>query len=195
MQREMFTPPGGPTYIPPEYVVYLSNDDDRDWQGEKRRGLDRDSSTSSPSARANRGRDAARDQAVRRRAARGRHAQQGRVPCPARLGRDRVRANTMVTSRPTPPEVRRGDDASAPAVLDLDGGDGERARSRGDARARAAAGTLLGRNLARGRQARRSCPSRKQKITIGRGSKSIEVDLPHQGRRRSEPRPRHARSR
>src|ERR1041384_280126 len=40
MQREMFTPPGGPTYIPPEYVVYLSNDDDKEWQGEKRRGLE-----------------------------------------------------------------------------------------------------------------------------------------------------------
>src|SRR5256885_15776944 len=39
MQREMFTPPGGPTYIPPEYVVYLSSDDDKEWQGEKRRGL------------------------------------------------------------------------------------------------------------------------------------------------------------
>ena len=40
MQREMFTPPGGPTYIPREYIVYLSNDDDRDWQGDKRRGLE-----------------------------------------------------------------------------------------------------------------------------------------------------------
>ncbi|HYE65236.1 MAG TPA: FHA domain-containing protein [Pyrinomonadaceae bacterium] len=40
MQREMFTPPGGPTFIPREYIVYLSNDDDRDWQGEKRRGLE-----------------------------------------------------------------------------------------------------------------------------------------------------------
>lgn len=40
MQREMFTPPGGPTYIPPEYIVYLSNDDDKEWQGEKRRGLE-----------------------------------------------------------------------------------------------------------------------------------------------------------
>lgn len=40
MQREMFTPPGGPTYIPREYVVYLSNDDDKDWQGDKRRGLE-----------------------------------------------------------------------------------------------------------------------------------------------------------
>jgi hypothetical protein len=40
MQREMFTPPGGPTYIPPEYIVYLSSEDDKEWQGEKRRGLE-----------------------------------------------------------------------------------------------------------------------------------------------------------
>src|SRR3989440_3687807 len=40
MQREMFTPPGGPTYIPPEYVVFLSDEDDKEWQGEKRRGLE-----------------------------------------------------------------------------------------------------------------------------------------------------------
>jgi hypothetical protein len=40
MQQEMFTPPGGPTYIPREYVVYLSTDDDKDWQGDKRRGLE-----------------------------------------------------------------------------------------------------------------------------------------------------------
>jgi hypothetical protein len=41
MQREMFTPPGGPTYIPREYVVFLSADDDSEWQGEKREGLER----------------------------------------------------------------------------------------------------------------------------------------------------------
>jgi hypothetical protein len=40
MQREMFTPPGGPTYIPREYIVFLSNDDDKEWQGDKRRGLE-----------------------------------------------------------------------------------------------------------------------------------------------------------
>lgn len=40
MQQEMFTPPGGPTYIPREYVVYLSNEDDKEWQGDKRRGLE-----------------------------------------------------------------------------------------------------------------------------------------------------------
>ena len=46
MQREMFTPPGGLTYIPREYVVYLSADDDKDWQGDKRRRLEKDCSRS-----------------------------------------------------------------------------------------------------------------------------------------------------
>jgi hypothetical protein len=41
MQREMFTPPGGPTYIPREYLVFLSREDDAHWQGDKREGLQR----------------------------------------------------------------------------------------------------------------------------------------------------------
>ncbi len=41
MQREMFTPPGGPTYVPREYVVFMSPPDDAEWQGEKREGLER----------------------------------------------------------------------------------------------------------------------------------------------------------
>jgi hypothetical protein len=41
MQREMFTPPGGPTYVPREYIVFLSPADDGEWQGEKREGLER----------------------------------------------------------------------------------------------------------------------------------------------------------
>ena len=41
MRREMFTPPGGPTYVPREYAVFLSTADDADWQGEKREGLER----------------------------------------------------------------------------------------------------------------------------------------------------------
>jgi hypothetical protein len=41
MQEEMFTPPGGPTYIPRQYIVFLSPADDAQWQGEKREGLER----------------------------------------------------------------------------------------------------------------------------------------------------------
>jgi hypothetical protein len=40
MKREMFTPPGGPTYLPGEYIIYLSKDDDTRWQGRKREGLE-----------------------------------------------------------------------------------------------------------------------------------------------------------
>jgi hypothetical protein len=41
MQREMFTPPGGPTYVPREYLIFIHPDDDAEWQGEKREGLER----------------------------------------------------------------------------------------------------------------------------------------------------------
>ena len=41
MRREMFTPPGGPTYVPREYIVFMSPPDDSEWQGEKREGLER----------------------------------------------------------------------------------------------------------------------------------------------------------
>src|SRR5438093_10590090 len=40
MQREMITPPGGVTFIPREYIVYLSNEADKDWHGDKRRALE-----------------------------------------------------------------------------------------------------------------------------------------------------------
>ncbi|MEW6731931.1 MAG: FHA domain-containing protein [Acidobacteriota bacterium] len=40
MKEQMFTPPGGPTYIPRNYIVFLSIDDDAEWRGEKRRGLE-----------------------------------------------------------------------------------------------------------------------------------------------------------
>lgn len=41
MQREAFTPPGEPTYIPREYIIFLSNEDNNAWQGHKREGLSR----------------------------------------------------------------------------------------------------------------------------------------------------------
>src|ERR1041384_1988928 len=41
MRPESVTPPGWPTYVPREYIVFLSTADDADWQGEKREGLER----------------------------------------------------------------------------------------------------------------------------------------------------------
>jgi len=40
MKREMFTPPGGLTYLPGEYIIYLSREDDQRWQGRKREALE-----------------------------------------------------------------------------------------------------------------------------------------------------------
>lgn len=40
MQREMVPLPQGTTLIPTEYIIFLSDEDDKDWQGAKRRGLE-----------------------------------------------------------------------------------------------------------------------------------------------------------
>lgn len=40
MQREMVPLPQGTTIIPTEYTIFLSDEDDKDWQGVKRRGLE-----------------------------------------------------------------------------------------------------------------------------------------------------------
>lgn len=40
MQNEMVPLPQGTTIIPSEYIIFLSSEDDKDWQGVKRRGLE-----------------------------------------------------------------------------------------------------------------------------------------------------------
>ena len=40
MQNEMVPLPQGTTIIPTEYIIFLSEEDDKDWQGAKRRGLE-----------------------------------------------------------------------------------------------------------------------------------------------------------
>lgn len=40
MQSEMVPLPQGTTIIPSEYIIFLSSDDDREWQGVKRKGLE-----------------------------------------------------------------------------------------------------------------------------------------------------------
>ncbi len=40
MQRELVPLPQGTTIIPTEYIIFLSEDDDKDWQGAKRKGLE-----------------------------------------------------------------------------------------------------------------------------------------------------------
>ncbi len=39
MDEETLTPPGGVTYVPPEYIIFMSQDDDGEWQGVKRQAL------------------------------------------------------------------------------------------------------------------------------------------------------------
>src|SRR4030095_6642795 len=40
MQRELVPLPQGTTIIPSEYAIFLSNEDDKEWQGVKRKGLE-----------------------------------------------------------------------------------------------------------------------------------------------------------
>lgn len=40
MQNEMVPLPQGTTIIPTEYIIFLSNEDDKEWQGIKRKGLE-----------------------------------------------------------------------------------------------------------------------------------------------------------
>jgi len=40
MQNEMVPLPQGTTIIPSEYIIFLSSDDDKEWQGVKRKGLE-----------------------------------------------------------------------------------------------------------------------------------------------------------
>ncbi|MEQ1921183.1 MAG: FhaA domain-containing protein [Pyrinomonadaceae bacterium] len=40
MQKEIIALPQGTTIIPSEYIIFLSNDDDKEWQGVKRKGLE-----------------------------------------------------------------------------------------------------------------------------------------------------------
>src|SRR5687767_6714055 len=40
MQRELVPLPQGTTIIPSEYTIFLSDADDKEWQGVKRRGLE-----------------------------------------------------------------------------------------------------------------------------------------------------------
>ena len=87
MQREMFTPPGGPTYIPREYIVYLSADDDKDWQGDKRRGLEQGLfHVLSERARELSGTNATRGQIICCRTSCGRNVEQRRVSRAGSLG-------------------------------------------------------------------------------------------------------------
>ncbi|HZI17178.1 MAG TPA: FhaA domain-containing protein [Pyrinomonadaceae bacterium] len=172
MQREMFTPPGGPTYIPPEYVVYLSNEDDKEWQGEKRRGLEQGLFYVLS--------ERARELSGQTQLATKAFAVELRVDGTLNKGEFRVQpvwesneagGNTMVTARP--PAL---DEAEA-EVGTGGGAETESEVTRVSVRQAELYGVEVWRNGAR----QSVQPVYKPDITVGRGSKSVAVDIAIKG--------------
>ncbi|HEX7177971.1 MAG TPA: FhaA domain-containing protein [Pyrinomonadaceae bacterium] len=172
MQRELFTPPGGPTYIPPEYVVYLSSDDDREWQGEKRRGLEQGLYFVLS--------ERARELSGTTQLATKSFAVELRVDGTLEKGQFRVQpvwdtvesGSTMVTARPA--------ELSQAAAETEQGGEDDMTEgevTRVTARPQELYKIEVWRNNVR----QSVVPVMKPEITIGRGSKSVAVDFPVKG--------------
>jgi hypothetical protein len=177
MQREMFTPPGGQTFIPPEYVVYLSNEDDKDWQGEKRKGLEQGLYYVLS--------ERARELSGQTQLATKSFAVELRVDGTLEKGQFRVQpvwessdagGHTMVTPRPS--ELSSGAAAAPPEEeAQTDTGSLESEVTRVTARPT----ELYSVEIWRNGQRQAVVPVTKSEITIGRGSKSVTVDLPIKG--------------
>ena len=175
MQREMFTPPGGPTYIPPEYVVYLSADDDKEWQGEKRRGLEQGLYYVLS--------ERARELSGATQLATKSFAVELRVDGTLSRGEFRVQpvwdateaGHTMVTPRPS--ELAAVAEQAADGVTAglEDGGDSEVTR------VAARPPDLFAVEVWRGGVRQTVVPVGKAEVTIGRGSKSVAVDIAVKG--------------
>ena len=177
MQREMFTPPGGPTFIPREYIVYLSSDDDREWQGEKRRGLEQGLFHVLS--------ERARELSGQTQLATKSFAVELRVDGTLSKGEFRVQpvwdetesGHTMVTARPAEQMLKTSMPGAAQGaeVLDLEptGDDSTVVRPR----------TQVLYSVEVWHQGVRQsvAPISKPEITIGRGSRSVTVDLPIKG--------------
>lgn len=186
MQREMFTPPGGPTYIPREYIVYLSAEDDKEWQGDKRRGLEQGLfHVLSERARELSGRTelAAKSFAV-----------ELRVDGTLGKGEFRVQpvwdptesGHTQVTARPARLSSTQSAASSsdinmpAPSVLpEANFTDGEDESEPTVVRPRIS--ELYSIEIWRAGVRESVVPISKTEITIGRGSRSVPVDLPLKG--------------
>ncbi len=171
MQREMFTPPGGPTFIPPEYIVYLSNDDDKEWQGEKRRGLEQGLYYVLS--------ERARELSGSTQLATKSFAVELRVDGTLSKGEFRVQpvwdategGHTMVTPRLS--ELSAADTGQADEEADPTEGDVTRVSKRPV--------ELYSVEVWRNGVRQSVVPIMKPEITIGRGSKSVSVDLPIKG--------------
>ena len=186
MQREMFTPPGGPTYIPREYIVYLSNEDDKDWQGEKRRGLEHGLYTVLS--------ERARELAGQTQLATKSFAVELRVDGTLNKGEFRVQAvwdetesgHTLVTARShelmktslpgalTPEAVAQALEGAGSATAP------EQAESEQTV-VRPRVAELFNIEVWYKGVRQAVVPVTKQEITIGRGSRSVTVDLPLKG--------------
>lgn len=184
MQREMFTPPGGLTLIPREYIVYLSNDDDKEWQGDKRRGLEQGLSH----VLSERARELAGSVQLEAKS----FAIELRVDGTLNKGEFRVQyvwdqteaGQTMVTIRPataasvTPAAasavgLAEGDTATPSEGGDSDGSDVTVVRPR--------VVDLYSIELWREGVRQSVVKITKAEITIGRGSRSVKVDVPLKG--------------
>jgi hypothetical protein len=179
MQREMFTPPGGPTYIPREYIVYLSNEDDRDWQGDKRRGLEQGLFH----VLSERARELAGSHNLQTKS----FAIELRVDGTLAKNEFRVQpvwdeaeaGHTMVTVRPASLTTMSGA-APAPEVTAEVAAEGE--SEGGEVTVvRPRVVELYSIELWREGVRQSVVPITKPEITIGRGSKSVSVDLPLKG--------------
>lgn len=182
MQREMFTPPGGPTYIPREYVVFLSPDDDAEWQGEKREGLERGLHY----VLSQRARELAgstefqtKSLAVELRT----DANLGRGQFRVQPVWDKEAERTMVTPRRPPTAPPPPPTPAATSPLAEAGEESTVVRPR--TRPGVAAAPLFTVNVAREVPGPEAPPDVREffkpKITIGRGSKQVSVDLRLEG--------------
>jgi len=174
MQQEMFTPPGGPTYIPREYVVYLSSEDDKEWQGDKRRGLEQ--------GLFNVLSDRARELSGSTQLAAKSLAVELRVDGTLNKGEFRVQGvwdetgnQTTVTPRPELAKTIGITPAPTDSVIEGTEGEGEQTvvRSRPT--------VLYQIEIWRNGVRETVVPVTRAEITIGRGSRSITVDLPLKG--------------
>jgi hypothetical protein len=184
MQREMFTPPGGTTFIPPEYIVYLSSDDDKEWQGEKRRGLEQGLYHVLS--------ERARELSGQTQLATKSFAVELRVDGTLEKGQFRVQpvwesneagGHTMVTARPdasgAAAQGAAAQSASSSETATTGGGDEQPESEVTKVSARPQ--ELYSVEVWKGGVRQSVAPVFKNEITIGRGSKSVTVDLPIKG--------------
>jgi hypothetical protein len=171
MQHEMFTPPGGQTFIPREYIVYLSPDDDKEWRGEKRRGLEQGLFH----VLSERARELAGQTVLATKS----FAVELRVDATLAKGEFRVQAvwdeseqgHTMVMPRV----------AAEPATVPTSAPETQEVAENEVTQVRARPSALYKVEVWQNGLRQTVVPVFKEEITIGRGSQSLPVDLPIRG--------------